>query len=107
MRLARFLAPGHSSPAVGIVDDDDNVMEVHGSGGDVGALLLLDKEGLCKVAGTSLRTHKLDDVRLLPPVGPARARYSPSPGTTTPTTPCATSMWTSRSPSSSSSPSPP
>jgi 2-keto-4-pentenoate hydratase/2-oxohepta-3-ene-1,7-dioic acid hydratase in catechol pathway len=69
MRLARFLAPGHSNPAVGVIDDDDNVMEVHGSGGDVGTLLLLDKEGLGKVACTSLRTHKLDDVRLLPPVG--------------------------------------
>ena len=69
MRLARFLASGYSSPAVGIIDDDDNVMEVHGSGGDVGTLLLLDKEALCKVASTSLRTHNLDDVRLLPPVG--------------------------------------
>ena len=68
MRLARFLALGYSAPAVGVIDDD-NVMEVHGFGGDVGTLLLLDKEGLCKVAATSLGTHKLDDVRLLPPVG--------------------------------------
>ena len=69
MRLARYIAPGASGPAVGIIDDNDNIAEIHGSGGDVGPLLLLDKVTLGKVAGTSLRSHKLNDVRLLAPVG--------------------------------------
>jgi len=69
MRLARYLAPGSSGPAVGVIDDNDNIMEVHGSGGDLGPLLLLDKDSLGKVAATALRTYKLDHVRLLAPVG--------------------------------------
>ncbi len=69
MRLARYLAPGSSGPAVGVIDDDDNIMEIHGAGGDVGPLLLLDKEGLGNVACTAIRRHKLADVRLLAPIG--------------------------------------
>ena len=69
MRLARYIAPGSSGPAVGVIDDNDDIMEVHGSGGDVGPLALLDKDGLGKVAATAIRTYKLDDVRLLAPVG--------------------------------------
>ncbi len=69
MRLARYLASGASSPAVGIIDDNDNVAEIHGSGGDLGTLLLLDKESLGKVADTSIKKHKLSDVRLLAPIG--------------------------------------
>ena len=50
MRIARYLAKQGSAPAVGIIDDMDHIFEIHGSGGDLGTLLLLDKESLEKVS---------------------------------------------------------
>jgi 2-keto-4-pentenoate hydratase/2-oxohepta-3-ene-1,7-dioic acid hydratase in catechol pathway len=69
MRVARYLAPEASEPAVGIIGDDDIVAEVPASGGDLGPLLLLNKAGLEQVASASMVSHKLSDVRLLAPVG--------------------------------------
>tara|TARA_Y100000588_G_C14197152_1_gene900744 strand:- start:63 stop:929 length:867 start_codon:yes stop_codon:yes gene_type:complete len=69
MRIARYLSKQGSAPAVGIIDDEDNIYEVHGSGGDLGALLLLDKESLEKVAKTSIIQYKVSEVRLLAPIG--------------------------------------
>ena len=69
MRVARFLAQGASSPAVGIIYDGDTVAEVPASGGDLGLLPLLDKGGLEQIASASMVGHKLSDVRLLAPVG--------------------------------------
>src|SRR5436305_6118732 len=68
MRIVRYLAPGGTGPAVGIVDGD-SVAEVPASGGDLGPLLLLDRAGLERVAATAAVHHRLDDVRLLAPIG--------------------------------------
>ena len=69
MRIVRYLAPGASGPAVGIVDGNDSISEVPGSGGDLGVLLLLDAAGLDRVASTAMVHHALGDVRLLSPIG--------------------------------------
>lgn len=69
MRVARFLAPGASTPSAGLIDENDNVAEVAGADGNVSTLLLLDDAGLKQVASTALSTYKLSDVRLLAPVG--------------------------------------
>ena len=69
MRVARYLSEKGTAPAVGIIDQEDNIFEIHSSGGDLGTLLLLDKESLEKVAKTSIRKHKLSEVRLLAPIG--------------------------------------
>ena len=69
MRVARFLAPGASTPSAGLIDENDNVAEVAGADGNVSTLLLLDDAGLKQIASTALSTYKLDDVRLLAPVG--------------------------------------
>ena len=68
MRIVRYVDPCIGGPGVGIVDGD-SIAEVPSSGGDLGALLLLDRAGLERVASTALATHKLSEVRLLPPVG--------------------------------------
>ena len=69
MRVARYLHEKGTAPAVGIIDKEDNIFEIHSSGGDLGTLLLLDKESLEKVAKTSIRKYKLSEVRLLAPIG--------------------------------------
>ena len=69
MRLARYLAKEGVAPSVGIIDNMDNIFEIHSTGGELGTLLLLDKESLEKVATTSIKKHKLSDVRLLAPIG--------------------------------------
>jgi 2-keto-4-pentenoate hydratase/2-oxohepta-3-ene-1,7-dioic acid hydratase in catechol pathway len=69
MRVARFMAPGASTPSAGLIDENDNVAEVAGAGGNVATLLLLDDAGLKQVASTAINTYSLDDVRLLAPVG--------------------------------------
>ena len=43
MRVARYLSEKGTAPAVGIIDQEDNIFEIHSSGGDLGTLLLLDK----------------------------------------------------------------
>jgi len=74
MRIVRYLAPGATGPAVGIVDADAagagaRIAEVPAGGGDLGPLLLLDRAGLERVASAALVRHRLEDVRLLAPVG--------------------------------------
>ena len=69
MRVARFLAPGASTPSAGLIDENDNVAEIAGADGNVSTLLLLDDAGLKQIAATAMCTYKLSDVRLLAPVG--------------------------------------
>jgi 2-keto-4-pentenoate hydratase/2-oxohepta-3-ene-1,7-dioic acid hydratase in catechol pathway len=70
MRIVRYMAPRGAGPAVGIVaDGGEEIAEAPAAGGDLGALLLLDRAGLERVAATAVVRHRLADVRLLTPVG--------------------------------------
>src|SRR5262245_54990667 len=74
MRIVRYLAPGATGPAVGILDGvgaGERIAEVPASGGDLGPLLLLDRAGLERVSAAALVHHGLADVRLLTPIGRA------------------------------------
>lgn len=68
MRIVRYVDSCTGGPGVGIVDGD-SIAEIPKSGGDLGAILLLDRRGLERVRSTAMVTHKLSEVHLLSPIG--------------------------------------
>jgi len=68
MKVVRYIADGAPGVAVGLLDGD-TIAEVPGTGGEPGSLFQLNSAGLERVAASSIKSHKLDDVRLVNPVG--------------------------------------
>ena len=68
MRVARYLAPGASAPAVGIITGT-TVAEISAAGDDLGPLLLLNRAEIERMHHTATVYRDLGDLRLLAPVG--------------------------------------
>lgn len=68
MKVVRYIAENDPGVAVGLLEGD-TIAEVPGTNGEPGALFQLSAAGLSDIATSSIKSHKLDEVRLVNPVG--------------------------------------